>query len=68
MDRQSTLRVSWAVSLKMNPFVQNFNFSFNDKISCPASLAWSEMSLSKSINILLINEAVSQMDALFKAT
>ena len=60
--------VSFAVSLRINPFVQYFNFSLSvsndDDANCDCSLA----SLSKSDKILLISDAVSHTDMPFNAT
>ena len=60
--------VSFAVSLRINPFVQYFNFSFSVRNDDDSNCACSVTSLLKSDNILLINEAVNHTDMLFNAT
>ena len=64
----NTCSVSLAVSLRINQFVQYFNFSFSVSNDDDANCVCSLTSLSKSDKILLISDAVSHTDMLFNAT
>ena len=68
MDIHNANKVSIGVSLRMNLLVQSLRVWFTVKSVLVSNLVWFSTNVSKSVRILLIRDAVTQMDRLLKNT
>lgn len=68
MDIHNANKESIGVSLSMNLLVQSLRVWFTVKSVLVSNLVWFSINVSKSVRILLIRDAVTQMDRLLKIT